>query len=224
MATITILVICLFVFLFILYTQSFDDFILLRKNITLEKTFDIAFITVFVGLFVARIFYIAFHFDPLFFNPLVFLAIPRYEGFSLLGGIIGGTLSLLYQTMPKKLPSGHMLDLFSISILFAIPFGFLGMFISEVMLKKQVELLLLFEGAMYGILAMLFLFLFQRPKLRDGSAAFLFLIAFSIISLAFNIFGNLGKGIISPENVSLAALGLISLVFFAKQENFFLKF
>lgn len=224
MATIVILVICFFVSLFVLYTQSLDDFILLRKNITLEKTFDIALLTILAGLFLGRVFYAVFNFDSLFLNPLVFLAFPRYEGFSLLGGIVGGILSLLYQTMPKKLPSAHLIDLFSLSLLLALPFGFLGTFISEIMLRKQAMFLLLIEGALYQALAIFFMFLFKRSKLKDGSLAVLFLIAFSIISLAFNIFENLGKGIISSENVSLAVFGLISLVFFAKQENFFLKF
>ena len=64
---------CFIVFLFCLFVLSKDDFLFLKKNITLEQVFNIAFVAGLVGLFVARSFYVIFNFAPGFVNPLVFL-------------------------------------------------------------------------------------------------------------------------------------------------------
>src|SRR5216683_2730865 len=51
----------LLVFLYTLYRLVKDDYVFIRKGISLEQSFDVAFITLWVSLFMSRLFYMLFH-------------------------------------------------------------------------------------------------------------------------------------------------------------------
>lgn len=209
---------CFLIFLFFLYSQSVDDFMLLRKNIPIEKVFDLAAFTILAGLFFARLLFVSTHYITLLFNPLVFLAFPRFPGFSLVGGVVGGVLGILYYCLSKKFPLGRLFDFFSTSFLFALS---CGLFFDAVfsIFKKHLNLLELVLAFVYLMLGSFLYFLLGRSRLKDGSVGLFTLFAFSIISL-LSFFASGGKQLVTAENALLVALSITSLVLIIRAENF----
>lgn len=211
---------CFFVFLFSLFLLSRDDFIFLKKEISLEKIFNLALISGIVALFSARFIFVLLNPSSLFINPLAFILFPYFPGLSLAGGILGGFIFLAIYTYRKKMPVGIILDFFSVSTLCAIPFGYLGYFILTQSFNKQ-EIL---EVALFGIFSIVVLFLIQSGKnlkIKEGTLGLSFLIVFSFILL-------LGRGVamsklsflILPESLILLCSFVVSLLFLLRQEIF----
>lgn len=214
-----VLIFCFVVFLFRLYHLAVDDYVLIKKNITLEDVFNAAFVIALPSLLFARFFYVIFHPAHVFLNPLGFLLFPYYPGLSLSGGILGGAISLFVYASYGKFPKARIFDFFTISLLFSIPFGLIGFVILSHFTSGIGIKMLLF--AIMFILTSVYLY----PKssaleIKDGSLSFLFLMFFSLISLLANSIDNPGirNFIDNKENFLLIALLITSVVFVVKQE------
>src|ERR1035437_7199459 len=105
-----IILICFFLFLYFLYYLSRDDFVIVRKDISIEKIFNLAFLTAIVSLFFSRLFFVLERMDQKLLSPLGFLAIPYFPGLSLLGGILGAGIFIFLYSKFRKLPTGKMFD------------------------------------------------------------------------------------------------------------------
>jgi len=185
-----VLLICFFIFLYCVYVLANDDFIFLRRDVTMEKIFNIIFLGSLISLFVSRLFY-GFFAKNIFANPLVFLLIPYFPGLSLLGGVVGAGAYLLFlRRRENPLPTERMCDFFSIAFLISLSVGFIGnfMFLEEGigLIKAGVQ------AVLYFILFIIFLKFFLpkllNGKFKEGTIACLFLICFSIVNLAINAF------------------------------------
>jgi len=176
---IIILILCLIIFLFGLHVLAKEDLVFVRKNITLEILFNLAFFAFGIGLFSSRLIYVLLHPSPGFLNPLVFFLFPYFPGLSLIGGV-GGAVVFVLLYKRRKFPTDRIFDFFAMAFLGALPFGFFG-----------VQMLLgmsdLFVGVVMPIIFFLTLFFFvkvllplnSRGEIRDGSLGFLFLLIFS---------------------------------------------
>lgn len=224
-----ILLISLFVFLFCIHFLSRDDFVLLRKDISMDKIFNLSFITFGIGLFFARFFYTIFFNINLLLKPLDFILFPYLPGLSLTGGVLGGVIFLIYYLKIKKMPLERLLDFFSISVLSAMPVGYLGYFL--LMLPKTFVLDAIILTILYFILFIIFIKflcfdLLLKGKLKDGTIGILFLFSFSLISLFAGIivrFKNFAF-LDQPQNYILFGAFLITLVFLIDKENLVEKF
>lgn len=212
-----------FISLFTIYYLSHDDLILLRKDVTIEKVFNLAFVVFLGGLFFARLAYGMLYSTKIFLNPLKFFLFPYFPGLLLAGGIGGGMLLLLLILRSKNLPTGRIFDIFSISILSCLSLGYLGFFLlsgQNLLSAKPIFLIVVYIVLFYAFIKYIHQYLL-KGILRDGSGGLLFLISFSAISLVVNIvdkFKNnpfLGK----PENPILFVILIISAVVFIKQEK-----
>src|SRR5260221_12872221 len=97
----------LLVFLYSLYRFVRDDYIFIRKGISLEQSFDIAFIILWIGLFASRFLYLLFHFysgENILYD---FFSLKGGE-FSLTGGVIGGTIAIYLIGKYRKVPLGRL--------------------------------------------------------------------------------------------------------------------
>lgn len=223
---ILVLLICLFVFLYCVYLLARDDFIFLRRDVTMEKLFNIIFLGSLFCFFFSRLFYGFFEEKSILSNPFVFLLFPYFPGLSLLGGVVGAgaVISFLAGRKKDSLPLGRIADFFSISFLITLPIGFLGYFMfseNGFPIQRTASLIII-----YFILFIIFLrFLLPRllsDKLKEGTIAFLFLMSFSVISLINNFVSQEGKLFnfkIIPENIILLIVFIVAIVFFVKQEN-----
>lgn len=219
------LLISLFVFLYCAYSLAKDDFIFLRRDVSMERLFNIIFLGSLACLFGSRLFYGVFYAKGILSNLFVFLLFPYFPGLSLLGGVLGAGAFILFLTRKKDpLPLGRMSDFFSIAFLITLPIGFLGYFMfaeSGFPVQRAGSLI-----AAYFALFVIFLkFLLPRllgGKLKEGSIALLFLIVFSLISLINNLVGWDGKLFsfkLIPENLILFLMLISSTIFLIRQED-----
>lgn len=221
---IVVLLICFFIFLFCLYYVSRDDFLLIRRDISEDSVFNIAFLLAGVSLFSSRLLWAILNPSSNFFNPLYFLLFPYFPGLSLLGGVIGGGLFLYTIFKVKKMPAGRLLDLFVISALASMPIGITGYFImsGHNLLSWNIMLTVILYVALF---LFFFFFLFPRftkGRIEEGSIAALFAVAFSAISLLSRV--TIGKFTTSPENIILALLFVFTLVFYIRKAKLVSKY
>lgn len=209
--------------LFSLYILSHEDFVLIRKNISVERIFNMAVIAFVVSFFFARFFYVLFNFNSKFLNPFTFFVFPYFPGLSLPAAVLGGSLFVLLYAHKHKMPVFRIFDFFLLSFLSVLPLGFLISYLPFLQKKVFVnnELFLL-------IIYILILFIFikillprmQRGELKEGSLGFLVLIFFPLLSLIQNIIGIKDFiNIITPDNIVLFLLLIFSSFFFLRQEN-----
>ncbi|MCL5438739.1 MAG: prolipoprotein diacylglyceryl transferase [Patescibacteria group bacterium] len=212
---------CFVIFLFCLYLLTKDDFVILRKNITMEQIFNTSFIAFFVAIFFARIFYVIFAFDEKFLNPLVFLVFPYFPGFSLIGAVFGGLVYFIIKSWRSKMPTKHILDLHSLSILPALVFG---LFVDIILIKRSTISYAIFIPFVFLGLFIFSLLFFHRNKFREGSMGFLFLSCFTAIFLFSKLIKTRGVVLlIGNEWIILVLVFLPSLYFFMRQEKLDVK-
>lgn len=182
---ILVLIFCFLIFLFFLHFICRDDFILLRKNISLESVFNLAFLVSIAALLGARLFYVFYHPSTRFINPLFFFLFPYFPGLSLAGGIIGGVAFLYFFSRARKMPTGRLFDFFSTAFLSSLPIGLLGYFLLS--RTSLISLGVLFSLFSYLILFFIFAFYLLPRQLKgrfsDGTLGFIFLFSFSLVSI-----------------------------------------
>ena len=216
-----ILIPSLIVFLYSLYRLVKDDYVFIRKGISLEQSYDIAFITLWVSLFFARIFYILFHLRE--FKNIVFQFFSvTHGGFSLIGAIIGGIIAVLLIGKYRRVPLGRLSDFLSLSFMFALPIGFLA---NAFLVTKQ-ELLYTFLSAVLYFLLMMFFVQFLKPRLmsrtmKEGTMSILFLLFFSLIALLVSVLSSLKDmpSALDGQNITTLALLLFSIGLLIKEER-----
>lgn len=215
-----ILIGTLVLFLFRLYHLSSDDYVLAKKNITLDDIFNVAFVCCVPALLLARIFFVAMNPQGVFLNPLGFLLFPYFPGLSLTGGLIGGALTLYWVSRKKKFPIGRVFDFFSIAFIFTLPFGFVGYFLlSQDFTAGNVVKFVLYCLILVGSN----IYLYPKAsslEIKDGTISALFFVFFSLISLLAQAIDNPGTAyfISHRENFILLFILLLAVLFILKQE------
>lgn len=218
---IIILAICLIIFLFGLHILAKEDLVFVRKNVTMEMLFNLAFYTLGVGLLSARIVYVILHFSMGFLNPLVFFLFPYFPGLSLPGGVAGAMVFvLLYRA--KKYPNGRILDFFAMAFLAALPFGFIG---EQLLLGMEDK----FSGILMPIIFISTLLFFvkvllplnSRGEIEDGSLGYLFLLIFSFTMLLARIVRTKDQIalLLQVDTLLLILLFIIALVLLVLKER-----
>lgn len=191
---IIIQIICFLIFLYNLYYFSHEDFVITRRDIPIEKIFNMAFLAGFMFLFFSRFFYVFFNPLPHFLNLISFVAYPYLPGLSLIGAMAATSLFMSLYFKAKKLPIGKMLDLFSVSFLGVLPLGFLIIFIKQmgktdlifnVLFVSSIFLLIFFKKIIYRFA--------ESGEIKDGSFTLILLAVFPLIYFLVKLFAN-------PEN------------------------
>lgn len=218
---IVVLFICLFVSLFTIYQLAKDDLVLFRKDISMDKVFNLVFLDFAVGLFFARLFYAIFYSPRFLIDPLSFLLFPYFPGLTLSAGIIGGILFFVLYSRSKKIPLGRLSDFFSVGLLSSLPIGYLGFFILTGG-KNIYSGILSLIYLVIGIIFIKYVYqLLPRGILKDGSlalAVLTFIGLLSLIQISLEYFSNL-EFIRQPENYLSIIIVLVSVFLFVKQEK-----
>lgn len=214
-------IICLLVFLFTVYQLSKDDFLFLRRGITVDEVFDTVFLGLPVIFVAARLGYILFNPSWKYLNPLVFFILPYFPGLSLIGGIIGGWLFILLYTKRRKVPSQRLLDMMTLAFLFALSIGIL---LQGALLIPQNKVFAIEEAirGIIGLAAYIILFMqFVKGKWIEGSMALFIIMIISLLTLL-----PLGFSWVIYHTISYISLGLTACVFllafvlFMKRQRF----
>lgn len=206
-------------FLYVIYKLVRDDYVFIRKNVSLEQMFDIAFISTAVGLVFSRLFYFLFHFhqgDNIF--SLFFFA--NSGGFSFVGACFGTALALYLLGRYKKVPMERYFDFFTLAFVVALPVGFIA---SAFFATKTTLLFILGNALVYTIFA-IFCLKYVYPKLssrelKEGNVYVVFLVFFAIVLLLNEILLREDGNIVflSVKSVVLGIFFLFSLVLFIRQ-------
>lgn len=214
------LLICFFLYLYVLYYLSKDDFVIIRKDVSMEKVFNLAFLTSLVALFFSRLFYTFFNPSDAILTPLGFLAFPYFPGLSLIGGIIGASVFLYFYANYKKLPKGKLFDLFSVSLASVLPAGFLITFI--ILLGKTSILFnaLFVSSILLFVVFTKFIHSFaSKGEIRDGSLGLIFIALISFLYFTESLFLNIKTfSFISSENITLLITLFASIVLLINNE------
>lgn len=172
------------VFLISLYLLAREDFVFLRKNISIEQLFDIAFLNAIVSLLLARVIFVIFHFKFTYFNPLVFFLVPYFPGLGISGAIIGSFLFLLWISRSKKMPTGHLLDVFSVSFFYAFSLTLFGYGTLSLLHK---EFLFAIINGVWGIISLALSILLgsilMKSLWKDGGMSAVVVVSVSFVLL-----------------------------------------
>jgi hypothetical protein len=186
----------------------------------MDKIFNLAILTGIFSLFSARVFFTIFNPKPQLLSILGFLAFPYFPGLSLIGGIIGGSLFLYFYSGFRKMPVGKMLDLFIMSLIGVLPFGFLGTFFILLGVTS-----ILFNWMFIFSFLILFLFLkiiyplSIKGEIRDGSLCLIFMLIFSFLYFLTKLFLNIKYfSFLDTENITILLTFFVSLILLINQE------
>lgn len=204
----------LVIFLFTTYLLSREDFVLLRKNVTVEHVFDIVFLSGMVGLLSARLLFVLLHFKPGYLNPLIFFLVPYFPGLSLVGGVLGVCLFIILYTKQKRLPTARLLDILSLSFLASlsvyVAFESVVLFFTRHFLTGGIEaalvvFLIFFTGLSLSV--------FGKDRWKDGSIACVNLLAFCCLFASEKLITlSLGRKIIFDNELPLFLVLFVFIV------------
>ncbi len=213
-------VICYIFFLFFLYRLGKEDFRLIRKNVALEQLFTITLKATLVGFLISRLVYVLFRFNTTYLNPLKFLVIFYFPGLNFLALFIGGYIYIWYVSHRQRLPSGRLIDFYTIAGAGIMPF----ITLTELFLPGMLLLLQLSIAAVYIFIFLLFRFLLlsrsNRGEIRDGTLGFLYISVLSTISFLQDAFLHT-KGFLyflQPDDIFylLMLLGSIVIIYMSE--------
>lgn len=192
----------------------------MRKDIQMEKIFNLGFLAGFIFLFFSRLFYVVFNPIPKFLSVISFIAYPYFPGFSLIGGMAATALFLSLYFRAKKLPIGKMLDLFTMSLVGVLPIGFLLIFIKEMGKTDLIFNILLISSFILVVVFRKIIFKFAEiGEIKDGSCTLIFLAVFSLIYFLSKLFVTLGDfSFFETENIVLFVTIFSSIVLLINYE------
>lgn len=209
---------CFIIFLFSVYQLSKDDFLFLRRGITLDHVFNTVFLSVPVAFLTSRLTYIFLHPSRGYFNPLVFLAVPYFPGLSLLGAIVGTWLFVSWYAKYAKIPQGRLLDILGISFLFALSIGILLQGFIILLPHRLLGLEEIGRG-MVSIACAIFLYLqLQKGTWAQGTLSLLSILFYCLLS-----FMSVGFMVLSHKSVVGGSLILTTILFLLTCFFFILK-
>jgi hypothetical protein len=214
------IVVCFFLFLYIIYYLSRDDFVLTRKDIPVTRVFSLAFLTAVVALFSARLVYVLSSPGAQLLNPLGFLAFYHDGGLSLNGAIIGAEVFVYVYCLYKKMPAGKIFDLFTLAFLGVLPVGLIVNFIFSLgRVGLFVNLLFIFSIFLLFIFGKIIYPFSAKGEIKDGSLGFIFVAIFSFLYFLTKLFLNLKDfSFLNPESILLLVMLFSALILLLNQE------
>lgn len=204
-------IICFIIFIFTIYLLCKDDYVLIRKNISMEQIFDFAFLGTLMGLVLAGLF--SFLLESI--KMPAFLSYNSGPAYSLTVFFITGFVSFYIIGKNKKYPLGRIFDYISISYLSALPIWYL---LNIVFLKTPVVYIFLGLGIFYTMTGFLFwkylLPGINKNKLREGTVSSFFMTLFSSASLLSAVILRITekKYILSVEDLLLLFILIAGII------------
>lgn len=217
---ILLLFFCFFIFLYVIYLLSHDDFVILRRDVSMEKIFNAAFLFLIAGLFFSRLTYIVFNPSPIFHSFLGFILFPYFPGLSPIGGVIGGFGFAYFYFKSRMFPIGRLMDFFAMALLSSYPIGLIGtLILSHYQISWPFYLSILLSIIVLGIFIKYILPFSLGGKLKDGSLSLIFFSSFSFIYILTNIFLSNFRQIINVENLLSFIILVASFSFLVRVED-----
>ncbi|OGH11370.1 MAG: hypothetical protein A3B38_00900 [Candidatus Levybacteria bacterium RIFCSPLOWO2_01_FULL_36_13] len=215
-----ILIVCFFIFLYNLYFVSKEDILLIRRDILINKIFNLAILSAIASLFFARLFYILSYPNQIFNSLLGFVAFTYHPGLSLMGAIAGGLLFISLYSKYKNYPIGRILDLFTVSLLGVLPIVYILIFIASLGKTDTVFNIFLIISFIISLVFIKGVYkLSEKGELKDGSFSLIFLTVFSLLYFLIMLFSNLEDfSFLKVENLLSFVVIFLSIGLLVNQE------
>lgn len=167
-----------------------------------EEYLDVYLYTALVGIISARFVYIILHFSEFGANILRYIVVRETPGLSLLGGLVGAFLYLLWYAKVKKYDFRHLLDLFAVAASVALVFIKIGEQLGGAGFGRETTFFLgikiiglpnrhhpteLYEAFIYFILSIILIVLYnktQKKVLPENFVACIFVLVISLTIFA----------------------------------------
>lgn len=175
-----------------------------KEELVEEELTDAYVYTSLASLIFARFFYILFNFGEFGSNILKYIVVREIPGLSLSGGLLGGSLFLLYYAKRKKLNFFKVADIFAITGTFALSLVSVGELLGGASFGKVTNLpwginvvglvgrrhpVEIYSFILYIVFFVLLVYLYRHNIIRKSyglvSYIFLFFIALIIFLLEF---------------------------------------
>lgn len=220
MIDLLIIVFCFFIFLFFLYYLSRDDFVIVRKDLAVERIFSLAILTGIVSLIFSRLCFAIFSLNLQFFNPLVFFAIPYNPGLSLLGGVVGGSVFVYFYAAYKKMPVGRLVDLFTMAFIGVLPIGLMFNIFLKFGKEPMIQNIVFVASVIILFVFTKLIFPFSsKGEIKDGSLGLIFILILSFIYFVASLFLDIKNfSFMTLENIFILITFFASLVLIMNQE------
>jgi len=220
MLILLIISLCFFIFLYFLYFLTKDDFVIIRKDVALERIFSMAILTGFVSLISARLGFVIFNLHSGLLSPLAFFAIPYFPGLSLISGVTGGSAFIYFYSIYKKIPVGRLFDLFSMSFIGVFPIGLLiNILIQQGREPVIINVLFVSSIIIFFVFSKLIFPFSSKGEIKDGSLGLIFILILSFIYFTAKLFINIKSfSFLSAENIFILVVFFSSFVLILNQE------
>lgn len=200
---------------FILYIISKNDFLFLRKNITLHNMFDTMVLSLMGFFITARLLYVFGGLHAELFSLIATFHVLRYPGMLYIGGLIGFGIILLLRFYKRKILL-HIIDVYSLSL---YPLFLFALFNSPWQGNFLYFNLFVF---LLSLLFFIFALYSQRNvTLKDGSITLLFVCLVSVFTIV-NEFAEGSRFVFMfsiPQILSIIIF-VLSAIFLLVHESF----
>lgn len=219
-----ILFFSLFIFLYVVYSLSKEDFVILRNNISMEKIFNAAILSFVVGVFSARLIFVIDNPDPIYRSILGFILFPYFPGLSLSGGIIGALVFSYIYFRTRLIPVERLMDFFSFAFISSFPVGLTGYLILNGQKIAPPQVTAIAVAIMYLIIFIKFILpSLLGSKFKDATFTLITISSFFLIYILIRFLLADFKIIIDIENTISIVLFLLSFTFLIKRERLLKK-
>jgi phosphatidylglycerol:prolipoprotein diacylglycerol transferase len=182
--------------------STFVIFKYAKEEFKEEEYLDAYLYTALAGLISARFTYIVLHFGEFGFNILRYIVVRETPGLSLIGGLLGAFLFLLWYAKVKKYDFRHLLDLFAVTGSVALVFVKIGEQLGGAGFGNETNFFLgikiiglpnrhhpveLYEAFIYFILSIILILLYNRAQnkeLPENFVAYMFILIVSLTIFA----------------------------------------
>ncbi|HRN96171.1 MAG TPA: prolipoprotein diacylglyceryl transferase [Candidatus Levybacteria bacterium] len=211
-----LLLVTVFFSMFLVYSLAKNDFVLLRKNVSLHELFDGVILSMLVGLLLARIFYLFEIQEFSWFHPFRFFHLLKLPGLSLFGFFVG-IIPVLYFFLRKKKVLLRTYDIVFIALFPVFIFSLVTRSYSLLIPGFVIQILLAVAGCIILWICTRF---YHNYTLKDGSIA---MIICMVICLDLFLYGFVGEHktlllIFSFSQISSVILFLGAGVFLIKNQ------
>lgn len=200
----------LFLSLFTLFALSKNDFVLLRRGVSMPLIYDNCFIALAVGLVASRIVFIVDSFSFTYFNPIQFVHIFLYPGFSLFGFYLGFFGVITYFFVKKK-AFARAFDLYATSFMFV----FIS-YVAYMLIAYGHYVYLGIHGVATLLVFVVMVHFYRHFTLKDGNSGIFALFYLSLSYLVMSFWNPRGELLysLSLTQIISAVVMVVSLGFF----------
>lgn len=216
-----ILFFCLFIFLYVIYLLSKDDYVFMRKSIAIEQVFNITFISILCGLFFARLHFVFLHPSWKYLQPLVFIVFFYFPGLSLTGEILGFMLLAFLLAKRTKIPMGKVFDIFALAFSISYSVGLLSLSIMQLIISRRIDIFSVITAIIFLLIFIALRYVYSKQISNNGLIANSILLIYTIVAIATNILTLHYKNLsfFFRDNILLLIFSLICFIVLIKHTN-----